>query len=317
MRQIPAQLLQHKKQEATTLCQLIKIKAKNGTVIGMTSLDQDVMYDDGQGMMLYRAPVGFQPASIYQAIGFEVNSTEFQSLVVPEFDFDLNEFDVNSGVYDYAEFYVYEINYEDHSMGHWIVMHGQMGQMKSHDGIQMFGELRGISDLFRRNVIQLDSLSCRAKFGSTYADEKFPCLYNAEVLWNSGTVTNVGIENTRVFNDTSRTEADGFYMPGLLQFLSGKNAGKYVEIESFGATEITLSFMTSYPIYVGDTYRIRRDCNKQARDGAKGCKHWYGQQWGLHFRGEPDIPVGDMGTLTTPTRGGNDITTINEEPEND
>lgn len=316
MRNIPAALQAHKNGEATTLCKLIKMTAKDGTIIGMTTLDIDVLYNDGFGMLRYHAPVGCQPASIYQANGFEVNNSEFQALVVPEYNLPLDEFDVNSGRYDYADFIMYEVNYEDLTMGHWIVMSGQMGRMRSQDGIQIFGEMRSIKDLFRRTVVELDSISCRAKFGSTSATEKFPCGFDAESLWLTGTVGTVDVDNTRVFTDPTRLEPDGFFYPGLLQFLTGDNAGKYIEVETFQTGGIiTLAYNTSYVIKPGDTYRIRRECSRIARDAAKGCKHWFGSSWGLHFRGEPDIPIGDIGTLTTPNIGGNETVTSDEEPE--
>ncbi len=300
MRLIPERLQKHMNQDATTLCNLIKITNKEGKSIGLTTLDINVVYDDGSGPLTYYAPVGFQPSSIYQEYGFEVGNAEFQALVVPEYDLDLDEFSVNAGIWDYADFYMYQVNYEDLSMGHWVVMRGTMGQMRSQDGLQIFGEMRSLTDSFRRNVNQLDSLSCRAIFGSKEDDERFPCGYDTESLWLDGVVTSVGVENTRTFTDTSREEEEGFFEPGIIQFLTGKNAGKYMEIETYTPDEINLAFYLTYPIEVGDEYRIRRDCSKIARDEEKGCKHWYGDEWVKHFRGEPDIPVGDAGSIMTP-----------------
>lgn len=302
MRTIPLQLLQHKRQSATTLCGLIRIETNDGEVLGMTTLDRDITYNDGQGELLYKAAVGFQPASIYAASDFGVDNTEFQSLV-PEYDLDLDQFRVNAGVYNYAKFWLYEVNYEDLSQGHWTVMHGTLGEMRSVDGITLWGELRSLMDYFRKPICQLDSLSCRAKFGSQVGDERFPCGFNAEALWVTGEVTAVGLETTRTFSDSSRAEAAGYFEPGLLQFTSGQNAGFYAEVELSNGADISLAYPTPYPIADGDQYRIRRDCNKQARDENKGCKFWWGAEWIDHFRGEPDIPVGDAGTLTTPGAG--------------
>lgn len=301
MRQIPLELLEHKKQDATTTCKIIRIQAQNGEVIGLTTLDQDIVYDDGAGPITYYAPVGFQPSTIYEALGFEVSNTEMQALVVPEYNLDLDEFSVNAGLYDYSSFVMYEINYEDLTMGHWVVMSGTMGQMRSIDGIQIFGEMRSMVDSYRRNIVELDSLTCRAKFGSTYADERFPCLYNADALWQNGAVTSVGVENQRVF-ESNISQPNGTFYPGLLQFLTGSNAGKYIEVESYLnlAGKFTLSFPVNYPIATGDTFRVRRDCNKRARDTAKGCKSWFGADWALHFRGEPDIPIADQGAVQMP-----------------
>lgn len=300
MRTIPTGLLAHKQDESTTLCQLIRIETIDGEVIGMTTLDQDVLYDDGKGEVLYRAAVGFQPASIYSSADVGVDNSEFTSLV-PEYDFELNQERVNAGVYNYARFWMYEVNYDDLSQGHWVVMHGTLGQMTSKEGITLWGGMRSLMDQYRKPLCELDSLSCRAKFGSQVGEERFPCGYDTTSLWLPGTVETVGAESNRTFTDSTRTEVDDFFVPGLLEVLTGANAGFYAEVEqSTAAGEISLAFITPYPIQVGDTYRIRRDCNKRARDEEKGCKHWFGSSWTIHFRGEPDIPVGDAGTLTTP-----------------
>lgn len=301
MRSIPSQLLAHKAQSSTTLCNLIKIVAQDGTTIGMTNLDRDVVYNDGSGEITYNAAVGFEPANIYYSSTTDVDNTEFQSLA-PVYDFPLNEFDINAGKFDYADFYMYEVNYSNLSQGHWIVISGKMGETRSQNGIVIWGEMRSRIDQLKKSVCELDSLICRAKFGSQPGEERFPCGFDTTALWSSGTVTSLGVEHNRVFSDTSRVEPSGTFEPGLMQFLTGKNAGLYVEIETYDGTTktISLNFPTGYDIAVGDTYRIRVDCNKQARDDAKGCKHFYGTQWPLHFRGEPDIPVGDAGTNSIP-----------------
>lgn len=301
MRSIPSQLLLHKSRTSTTLCTLIKIVAQDGTIIGMTSLDRDVVYNDGAGDIVYNSSVGFEPASIYYTSTTAIDNTEIKSLV-PVYDFPLNEFDVNAGKWDYADFYMYEVNYTDLSMGHWTVMSGKMGETRSHDGIVIWGEMRSRMDQLKKPVCELDSLICRAKFGSQKGEEKFPCGFDTGPLWTSGTVSSLGVERNRVFSDNTRVEPSGTFEPGLMQFLTGKNAGLYVEIETYnGDTKtISLNFPTGYDIQVGDTFRIRVDCNKQARDSEKGCKKFWQAQWPLHFRGEPDIPVGDAGSNQTP-----------------
>lgn len=303
MRTIPSALLAHKAQSSTTLCYLMKIKSKKGEVIGMTTLNRNVVYDDGtsDGEITYYAAVGVQPSSIYTSSDMQVDNTEFQSLV-PMFDFSLNEFAINAGEFDYAEFWFYEVNYNDLSMAHWVVMSGTLGEVRTVDGITVWGEMRSLTDQLKKPVCDLYSLGCRAKFGSGPSDERQPCGFDTSTLWLNGTVTSVGAESNRTFFDTSRTEPDGFYEPGLMQWLTGANAGRYVEVETslLAGGQISLAFPTPYNIADGDTYRIRRDCNKRARDTAKGCKHWWADQWIFHFRGEPDIPVGDAGTTGTP-----------------
>lgn len=310
MRFIPPPLQQHKNSETTTLAKLLRFKSQEGKVVGFTTLDRDITYDDGRGELVYRAPIGFQPATIYEALGFEVGNTEAQSLLVPEYDLDISEFEVNAGVWDYAEFDMYEVNYEDLSQGHWIVQHGTVGQVRSKDGLQMFGELRGLTAQLRKPVVEVDSRTCRARFGSQSGDPgvRFPCGFDAESLWQEGEVEAVGVESLYTFTDSTATATapfDGFFVPGLVQFLTGDNAGKTMEVDSYNGTtgEFTLRHPLAYAIQVGDTYRRRRDCSKRFEDGSKGCAHWFGNERGLHFRGEPFIPVADLGTLTTPGAG--------------
>lgn len=322
MRFIPPPLQQHKNGDATTLTTLLRFETTSGKVVGFTTLDQDITYNDGRGPLVYRAPIGFQPASIYEALGFEVDNTETEHLLVPEYDLEISEFDVNAGVWDYAEFDMYEVNYENLSQGHSILKHGTVGQVRSKDGLQMFGELRGLTAQLRKPVVEVDSRTCRAIFGSQPGDPgiRFPCGYNAESLWVEGEVEAVGIEALYTFTDsTATTESDvnGFFVPGLVQWLTGNNAGKTMEVDQYdGATgTFTLRHPLPYAIEVGDTYRRRRDCSKRFEDNAKGCAHWFGNDRGLHFRGEPFIPVADIGTLTTPGAGtGSIFTGVIEEP---
>lgn len=300
MRQIPAALQAHKNQAATTTCWLILITPQEGERVGLTTLDRDLVYDDGNGPVRYLAPVGFQPAALVSKAGPGVDTSEFQALVAPEYDTPITEEAMNAGVYDYAEYVVYEVNYEAPEMGHWIVTSGTLGQMRTVDGLTVFGELRSLLDNFRRQVCQLDSRTCRAKFGSQPGEERQFCGYPAEELWVDAVVDSVGLENTRSFTVSGLTAEAGKYVPGLVLFKSGKNAGKRVEIESQDAAgNITLRFTTNYPIEPGVGVRFREDCTKFP--GA--CKKWFGSEWVNHFRGEPYIPIGDEGALLTPGAG--------------
>lgn len=272
-------------------------------VVGLTNLDQSITYNDGSDIVKYHAPVGFEPASMYNSSSTEVGHTEFQSLS-PVYDFPLNEEAVNAGEFDYADYWVYEVNYQDLSMGHWLVMSGKMGETTSQDGTIIWGELRSIMDQLKKTVVPLYSRTCRSIFGSDTSVERIPCGFDTSTLWVSGTVLEQGNEPTRTFV-VDISDVEGKYVPGMVQILSGKNSGKSIEVESFEPIDelsalVSLNFPVYYPILPGTTFRIREDCSKQARDELKGCKRWFGSQWPQHFNGEPDIPIGDTGNLSTP-----------------
>lgn len=113
----------------------------------------------------------------------------------------------------------------------------------------------------------------------------------------NGTVT--GAISRTQFQDSGRTEDAGWYQYGTLQFLSGNNAGKLVEVrqqtkgDSTTPTVITLLESMPAPIHVGDTYRIMVGCSKIRTS----CQTKFNNI--LNHRGFPDMPTEDR-ALTTP-----------------
>lgn len=112
---------------------------------GITSLDRDVVYDDGSGEMRYLAAVGMQPSTILQSNDLSVDNAEFPSLL-PEYDIPIDEADINAGAYDYARFALYLVNYQDLGMGHVTLHAGTIGKVTiRQDGLSFVNELRGLS----------------------------------------------------------------------------------------------------------------------------------------------------------------------------
>lgn len=312
-RYIPVQLKSHLQQDATTTCYLLRIQPQGsqGSPYGVTSLDQAVTYDDGMGELIYSAAVGSQPSALQGDSNLSVDNAESVSLI-PEFDVPIREEDIRAGIYDFAKFYLYLVNYRDLSQGHVLLRSGTVGRITiDTDGLSSVNELRGISAELKQAVCEKDSLTCRATFGSqeegdsTVSDiiERFPCGVDATALLVSGTVTSVGLENTLTFTVGGFAMAADALNPGMVFWQTGLNAGRANEIDTnTSGGVITLAHETSWPIQIGDTLQYRVDCNKQARDTVKGCKaaiRW-GNDWVLHFRGEPDIPIGDAGAMETP-----------------
>lgn len=129
------------------------------------------------------------------------------------------------------------------------------------------------------------------------ASSRYPCNFDVSTLWSSGTVESVGIDNTQEFATSGLTVPYGG-APGLVQWLTGANAGRSDETETFdqlvgpGAVPQTigLTFGASYPIQVGDTFRYRDDCPKTP----EACK---ARNNFPNYRGEPTIPVSDSGVV--------------------
>lgn len=314
MRNVPSQIQDHLDSGVTTTTLLLKIEpvTPGYAPFGITKLDRDVLYDDLEGEILYKAAIGMVPANIVSTAGMEIGNSEFQHLL-PEFDLPISEADINAGVYDFAWFTLYLVNYEDLTPGRHVVMpsgHGQLGQMRQENGLSFWSELTDLTKLLKQTIVEKDSLNCRAIFGSQppgtadssgdIVTQRFPCGKDVSGMWTNGTVTDQGPEPNLSFADSDLGLPAGTCSPGALEWITGNNAGRNYEVEDQGGDGvIVLVFPTMFPVEVGDTFRIRPDCTKW-KDGNNGCKFHFGDEWVLHYRGEPLIPVADADQINAP-----------------
>jgi uncharacterized phage protein (TIGR02218 family) len=293
LKTIPSALLTHKGLPVTTLCRLMKVVCKDATVFGFTTLDIDVEYDDQTdtaGPVTYRSLTGAAPSRISSAAGTGVDNADFAGILADLDTLGLTEEQVRAGKLDYADAYVYEVNYNDLTAGrHEIIARGKVGEVTI-SGEAFTAEFRSLSQLLRQNTTQVTSLTCRTQYGSTQC--------GATLSWDAVTITGVSIaEPDRIFTDSARTEAADYYVPGVFRVLTGDNAGAEVEVEQNSAGVFTLARPLYFPLQVGDTGEVRIDCPKTVA----GCKDR--GQFPNNFRGEHLIPVDREGELLTPGAG--------------
>ena len=312
MRNVPAAIQSALDSGVMTMTYILRIdpQTEGYDSFGITLLDRNVTYNDGDGSLVYLAPIGMVPANIQSTSEMEVGNTEIQHLF-PEFDLPISEADISAGVYDFAWYHYYLIDYSNLTTGnHVVIGHGQLGQMRMTDGLSFTTELTDLTKLLMQSIVEKDSITCRATFGSqaigstTTGDneERFPCGKDAEALYTGPhAVTTVGAEVNNTFTASGLGAAANTYVPGMLRWLTGDNAGRICEVEEqSGAGVISLTFETMFPIQTGDTFEIRPDCTKW-KEGTNGCKFHFGaSEWKLHYRGEPYIPVADADQLNTP-----------------
>ncbi|MGQ4661354.1 baseplate hub domain-containing protein [Lysobacter sp. F6437] len=312
---IPIALAAHQALPATTLCFLQKVgPLPDSSYICLTSLDRDVEYDDGtgSGLLTYYASSGMEPSQLSASNDLSVDNGETKTLtpIFPAQGITVEA--VDNGDLDGAQFITYKVNYLDLSMGHEIMAAGVIGEVRITPGGMVTFENRSWSQLLKQNsVVELDSFSCRARFGSQPIgtgggayEQRFPCTYDLTAEWVAGTVSGLGEETVRVFASAELVQADDYFAPGLVRWVTGDNAGLDNEISGYAgpivdpATDavVTLQFTTRNPIQVGDTFEIRRDCTK-AWAGHNSCETFNNRP---KFRGEPFIPVSDVTGLSIP-----------------
>jgi len=293
---INATLLTHKALTTTTLCRLLKLKAKDGTIWGFANLDIDVAYDDnsGDGSIDYKSANGLVMARLATAAGTSVDNTDLSGVAADVALDGVTEEQIRAGLLDYASCWVYEVNYNDLTTGrHEVKARGNAGTVAM-SGEQFRAEFRSLTQHFKQPIGEVTSITCRARFGDTRCGKSY--------TWVSATVTSVdGTEPNRIFTCSALAGATDEYVPGVVLITSGDNSGKEVEVEAFttgGIIELTEGLY--YTPTVGMTLDIRRDCSKVWDDTDHGCKYHWSTDWNLHFRGEPLIPLGQEGELSTP-----------------
>lgn len=294
-RTIPAQLLTDLRSPVTTMGFLLRIEPRTQSPFGLASGNADVTYDDGNGPLTYRCASGFTPSDVVTKADLSVNNAEVESLIA-QYPLDGVTMDaILRGDYDGARFAQYLVNYNRLTPGlHSILSAGTIGQISRVDDIACQIELRSLLQMLKQtSMVELTSISCRAKFGDNQCKLPF--------VWNAAKVQSVGAEADRTFNicapdGTAFTFADGYFKPGIAVWTSGANDGFEIEIEEFAGTgqTVTLVFPVPTDVQVGDLLNIRRDCGKSKQN----CID-YGNI--VNFRGEPEIPVGTGTDLQSPT----------------
>lgn len=287
MKQIPILLKSHLQQTVTTYCFLVKIECKGsyeGRVIGFTNLDDSITYDDGEVTVTYVATNGFTPSALESDSEMNVDNAQLTGWVN---NTGVTEEEILSGIFDYAKVTIYRVNYMELSMGHEVVGYGTCGETKFTDQ-SWSTEWRSIAQQAKQVIGQIYSLTCRAKFGDERCKMPF--------IWTTATVSGEATRNRAEFFADAIAQPEGYYDGGVVEWLTGPNAGAQMEVDEFADTgsgrAIRLILPMPYPIEAGHTFMIRRDCDKHFTT----CQA-YGNH--LNFRGEHLTPVADT-SLSVP-----------------
>lgn len=240
MKSISPALLAHKKGRVTTLCEILRVgPCRDGVVYGFSGSSSDITYDagDGIGPILYRARTGFSGSASLSTSDLSVDNAEAMTLIAEYPVPGVTQAAIDRGYFDGAPFVVFHVNHADLSMGHEELSAGNIGEQRVNYGMIAILEQRSFSQQMKSPVGELYSVTCRCKqFGSQIGDERFPCLYNIASEWVAFTVDNVGDEASRQFNASALVQAEKFFAPGVVEWLTGANAGDEMEVEASGPT---------------------------------------------------------------------------------
>ena len=257
--------------EVTTFAFLWKVIRLDGQIFGFTSHDSDITYLG----LTYKANTGFTPSAAATSSGLAVDDLEIEGALSAQ---AIEQAEILAGIWDGAEVWVYQVNYEDLTAGAIVVRRGWIGEISS-GTISFKAELRGLTQKLAQQIGQNYSPICRANFGDSR------CKLDLDNYKVTGALTSV--TNEHQFADTARTEATDYFNLGLITFTTGANAGLSREIKSFAATVLFCELPFPFTVSIGDQYELWRGCDKAFNT----CKNTFNNI--VNFRGEPYIPIND------------------------
>jgi len=277
VKSITPELRAHWAEGTTTIATCWRLELTNGTIMGFTSHDSDITYDD----VVYKASTGFTPTQYEQSADASVDGMEVQAFLDSE---SITAGDIAAGIYDHAEFYVFKINWSDQSQGILKVQRGWVGEISRKDNL-FVAEVRSLTQAIQQQTGRLYTGQCDAQLGDPR------CGVNLASFTTTGTVTAVTDNST--FTDSSNGEADDYFNYGLITWTVGNNAGRSMEVKSFTSGQFVLFQPMPSNIEVGDQYSVYAGCDKLFNT----CGTKFANK--TNYRGFPQIPGRDrMGKIS-------------------
>jgi uncharacterized phage protein (TIGR02218 family) len=274
MKTASSALQAHLAQPETTLAWLWEVKRMDGTILGFTSHDQNIVYDalNGDGPVTYLASTGMASTAAEGNSDLAVDNLEAAGFLDSD---SITESDIRGGLYDNAEIVLRLVNWADLTMGHLIIRQGYTGNVKMKNGM-FTAELRGLAQKLTTAIGGTYGETCRADLFSTPESPGVPgshwiCGLNRANYVQNGTLATVVDDRTlvpasgllKVGSLTPTVAAPaGWFNDGILTFTSGACQHVVAEIKSWDGT--TLILFLSLPEFpsAGDAFSIEPGCNK-------------------------------------------------------
>lgn len=271
MKTISDELKAHLAGDVLSIAHCIRLVRTDAVVMGFTDHDEDITYD----AVTYESSAAHNLTSITASANLSVDKTDMETFLDSSY---ITYDDLRNGVWDYAKWYLFLVNWKDLTQGKLDLAWGWLGKVEA-GRHRFFCEASTVFQALDQTLLELVGPGCRANLG----DDR--CGVNIDDFTETGTVT--AVTSNQVFRDENRTEAIRTFAGGLLTWTntSGNNAGTQMEVKKYAANgTFTLFKSMSGDIQVGDTYSVTYGCNKSFAT----CKDVFDNV--VNFRGEPHLP---------------------------
>ncbi|MFH3480587.1 DUF2163 domain-containing protein [Xanthobacter variabilis] len=276
MRTLDPALATHLAGGATTLCHGWRLTRRDGTVLGFTDHDRDLLFD---GLVL-KAASGIASSESAAAEGLAVTGSELSGALTAD---ALSEDDLAAGLYDGADIELYLLNWSDPAM-RLLLRRGTIGEVKREDG-RFTAEIRALTDALNQKRGRVFGTRCDADFGDAR------CGLDLVAHTGVGTVSAVEGALRLTVAGVSAFAAETLAR-GRLEFTDGANSGFATEIKGHtrnGAFAVLRLWQRPpFAVAAGDRVRVSAGCDKQFAT----CRDRFANA--LNFRGFPHMPGNDF-----------------------
>ncbi|MGK9050178.1 DUF2163 domain-containing protein [Neorhizobium petrolearium] len=273
MKTVPVALAVHLKREATTTCHCWRVTRRDGTVLGFTEHDRDLVFDS----TTFLAASGFSASEAEASAGLSAGADEvaggFSSAAI-------REVDLTAGRYDGARVELFIVNWAEPEE-HMLLNVREIGEV-SRAGGQFRAELRSLAHRLSQPQGRVYGRRCDAVLGDAR------CGVNLTAWRGEGAVVAVK-DASRILVSGLGGFASGFFRQGTLTF----SGGAMVDVETHerkadGTAELTLWLPLEEPVSVGEAFSVTAGCDKTFST----CRARFANH--LNFRGFPHVPGADF-----------------------
>lgn len=274
------------------LCKMLRLERGDGTVLGFTDHDQDIVYDLlGEGDETYKAGTGVLVSDITLRAGLDPDNFE----VTGPLSDDVTLAGLLGGRFKDTRAWLFEVDWSDLSLGEIPWQGGHVGDAKPRGSEFMLD--------IRNQFERLGQMVGRAMMNTCDADHTLPIDPRCGRTPETDTATVVSAVDGMQMTVTLATGgwADGYFNKGEVLGLTGENTGVKLKIEDYDSATLVIKLFGFLPVTpeAGDTFTLIRGCGKTRPD----CMERDNMP---QFKGEPDSP-GDDQLRKAPVPGqGND-----------
>lgn len=262
--------------EVTTLAQCWKLTRRDGSVLGFTDHDRDIVI----GTVTYAAGTGVQGSQTEADFGFSIGGGEIAGALAAE---GLADDDLAKGLWDGASVDIFLVDWTN-AANVLLLDSAVLGEIRRR-GNAFTAELRGLAHRMDEERGRVYTAHCSASLG----DSQCGILLSAPQWSHQGSVSYIEAQNS--IHTVLSGHAEGLFTGGRLLWTSGKNAGMAIDVGrhdwSGTAMRLTLWSQPPFTVELGDAFQITAGCDKQFST----CRMRFSNA--LNFRGFPHMPGND------------------------